>query len=173
MSFLKANMVEVELGAGSISRSFVGCLLGEGDDSADKIGVRIMSDGEPVDMTGASCVGYFIRSDGVTLVINGGTENGSAYVILPAAAYAKEGNFTLAIKVSGSGFSDTLRIVDGTVVNTTSGAVSDPSAVIPSLEDLLAVISQAEEAAEEIGAYSIAATLITGTRYKITVTTST
>ena len=105
-------------------------------------------------------------------MINGSASGNEAYVELPAAAYAAEGTFTLAIKVTGTGFAETMRIVDGTVVSTSTGAISDPATVIPSLSNLTAIIGRAETAAAAIGNLSVAATQISGTRYKIAVTKS-
>lgn len=170
MAHYREDILDIELESGSVARSFNNKMIASGDVSGNRYGVRILRGGEPVSMSGAACVGYFIRSDGITLVINGAVADGIAYVELPAAAYAVSGNFTLAVKVSGTGFTETMRIVDGTVVLTTTGAISDPSSEVPSLADLMAVIGRAETAADEIDAISVTATQISGTRYKIAVT---
>lgn len=165
----KKNIADIDLNQGTILRSFQNRIIGEGDDSADVFGVRIFEDGAAVSLAGAVCFGYFIRPDGITLVLSGSVSGNTAEVSLPSAAYAKEGNFTLAIKVSGSGYADTMRIVDGTVVNTSTGEIADPAQSVPSLQELLAVISDAEDAADAIEALSVSATQIEGTRYKISV----
>ena len=165
----KYSIVDIDINSGSLHRSFANQMIGGGDEAGNRYGLRLMNNGEPVSMSGASCIGYFIRSDGETLVINGTVSNGVAYVELPAAAYAKEGQFSLAIKVTGTGFANTMRIVDGTVVKTTTDNMYDPASEIPSLESLMAVIERAEAAAETIDDLSITATQITGTRYKIAV----
>lgn len=170
MDQCREDVVNIELESGTLFRTFSNKAIGGGDDSGNRYGVKLLRNGEPVSMAGAACIGYFIRADGITLVINGTINNGIAYVELPAAAYAVGGNFTLAIKITGTGFAETMRIVDGTVVLTTTGAISDPASEIPSLADLLAVIGRAETAAEEIADLSITATQISGTRYKIAVT---
>jgi len=170
MAQYREDIVNVELESGSLFRSFNNQMIGSGDSSGNRYGMKLVRNGEPVSMSGAACVGYFIRSDGITLVINGVVSDGIAYVELPAAAYAVSGNFTLAIKVTGTGFAETMRIVDGTVVLTTTGAIADPASEIPSLADLMAVIGRAETAAETINDFSITATQISGTRYKIAVT---
>ena len=170
MAYYREDIGDIELESGSVFRSFNNKMIASGDVSGNRYGVRLLKGGEPVSMTGAACVGYFIRADGITLVINGAVSGGVAYVELPAAAYAVGGNFTLAVKVSGTGFAETMRIVDGTVVLTTTGAISDPSSEVPSLADLMAVISRAETAAAAIDNISVASTQISGTRYKIAVT---
>ena len=170
MAQYREDIADIELESGTLFRSFSNKAIGSGDAAGNRYGVKLLRNGEPVSMSGAACVGYFIRADGITLVINGEVDNGIAYVELPAAAYAVGGNFTLAIKVSGTGFAETMRIVDGTVVMTTTGAISDPASEIPSLAELNAVIADAEAAAAAIGNLSVTATQISGTRYKIAVT---
>lgn len=166
----RTDLVDVELKSGSVFRSFLNRNIGEGDVYGNRYGVRIFDNGEPADMTGAACVGYFIRPDGVTLVIAGETSDSMASVLLPPACYAVEGSFTLAIKVAGTGFSGTMRIIDGTVCNVTTGQINDPSSEIPDLTDYEAKVTRAEAAATAIGKISIADTQISGARYKISVT---
>ena len=172
MAIFKEDILDIEIQSGTIHRSFMNRMIGGGDEAGNRYGVRITNNGEEVSLSGSACVGYFIRADGSTLVINGTISNGVAYIELPAAAYAVEGQFSLAIKISGTGYADTMRIVDGTVVKTTTGNMLDPSSEVPSLESLMAVIGRAETAAETIGGLTLAATQITGTRYKIAVTKS-
>ena len=173
MAVYREDIVDIELQGGNVFRSFLNHALGAADNAGNRFGFRLKNNGEPVSLTGAACIGYFIRPDGTTLVINGATSNGVAYVTLPEAAYSYEGNFSLAIKLGGTGFAGTMRIVDGTIVRTSTGAISDPSSEVPSLEDLMEVIGRAEAAAADINALSITATQITGTRYKIAVAITT
>lgn len=169
----RTDLVDVELKSGSVFRSFLNRNIGEGDVYGNRYGVRILNGGEPVDMTGAACVGYFIRADGVTLVIAGETGDSMASVLLPPACYAVEGSFTLAIKVSGTGFSGTMRIIDGTVCNVTTGQINDPSSEIPDPADYEAKVARAEAAATAMNNLQITATQISGTRYKLAVTRQT
>ena len=170
MAIYREDIEDIELESGTVFRSFANKAIGGGDYAGNRYGVRLLNNGEPVSMIGAACTGYFIRADGITLVINGSISNGIAFVELPAAAYSVGGNFTLAVKVAATGIAETMRIVDGTVVLTTTGTVNDPSSEVPSLEQLNAVIADAEAAADAIGNLSVAATQISGTRYKIAVT---
>ena len=163
------DILDINIRKGSLHRSFINKVLGSGDGGGNKFGVRLKDGSEVVSLSGAACVGYFIRPDGITLVINGSVENNTASVTLPSAAYAKEGQFALAIKVTGSNFVETTRIVDGTIIGTTTGDISDPSDELPSLEELLAVIAQAEDAADTIYGLQVSAVQISGTRYKMSV----
>lgn len=167
----KSDFVKVNLDGGKIHRSFLFKPIGEGDNAADRFGVEVFRNGNPEELSGTACAGFFIRPDGITLIINGVVSGNTAFVELPQAAYAISGNFTLSIKLSGSGFSDTVRIVDGTVVQTTTGSISDPSQTIPDYSTFEELVERAEEAAEEIAEVQIGSTQITGTRYRISVTT--
>ena len=170
MAIRKDHILDIDLNNGSVYRSFLNHSIGGGDNSGDVFGVRVFKNRNPQSLSGGACVGFFIRADDTTLVINGTVSENVAYVVLPEAAYVKEGQFTLTIKISGTGFADSMRIVDGTVIRTSTNALVDPGSVVPSLADLMAVIERAEDAADEINGITIAATQITGTRYKLSVT---
>lgn len=170
MAVTKSDIVDVELTDGVIHKSFVSRLLGEGDNNADEFGVRLLENGELINTAGVACVGYFVRSDDITLVLTGEVSDGIAKVKLPAAAYAKSGEYTLTIKVSGTGYASTVRMICGSIIDVTTGTVSDPGSVIPSLAELEELVEQAEEYADDINGLSVTATQITGTRYSIAVT---
>lgn len=167
---VKESIVSVDLADAGLHRSFLNRSIGEGDNNADRFGVCVFDHGEAVQLTNSSCMGYFIRPDGITLAIVGSVSGNEAYVDLPEAAYAKEGAYSLAIKITGDGFSASMRVVDGSVIVTTTGTIDDPGSVVPDLSELLAVIGQAEDAAEAIAGYSVTASQIEGTRYGITFT---
>lgn len=141
MAIYKENIIDVELTAGTIHRSFAIIFIGEGDDLADVFGVRVFRNGAAVDLTGVTVAGYFIRADGETVPISSGSVSGNvASVTLEESCYAIEGQFSLSIKLSSGDVTGTVRIVDGVVVNTTTSTVVDPGTIIPSIEDLIATI---------------------------------
>lgn len=145
MAIYHEDIVDIELESGTIHRSFMNHAIGTGDDDANRFGIRAFRNGV-AETLGGTCAGYFIRADGGTVVIADGVVIGNmAYVTLPEACYAVEGNFTLAIKVSGSGVTGTMRIVDGVVSRTSTSATVDPGTLIPSIEDLLDAIEAAVE----------------------------
>ena len=111
----------------------------------------------------------FIRPDGVTLVLTGTVSENEAYIDLPAAAYSVPGSFTLSIKISGSGFNSTVRVVDGTIIDTTTGEIVDNSVIID-ISEWETMIEESAAAVEDIAAISVSSAQITGTRYKIIVT---
>ena len=149
MAVYREDIEKIDLTGAGIIRGFKNIIVGEGDIAANRFGVAVYRDGEAVSLSGVSCVGYLIRPNGDTVVINGGTVSGNtAYVTLPQACYAYEGHFTLAIKLVGGGVTGTMRIIDGSIVNTTTSTVIDPGSVVPDLTALLAQINRMEEATE-------------------------
>lgn len=171
MAIYKEDIVDIELETGTVFRSFMNKAIGEGDANVNRFGFRCLRNGVPVSLTGTAVVGHFMRADGNTVQLSGTVDEETAYVTLSQSCYAVEGQFTLTIKLSGGGVTGTIRMVDGTVVNTTNGAVIDPGEVIPDLADYLAVVEDAEEAAETVFGISVTTELISGTDYKIIVTT--
>ena len=114
------NLVDVELNRGEIHREWISHGIGAEDAKANGFGVRVFRDGQPVSLSGASVVGYFKNAAGETITINSGNSvsGNTAYVVLPASCYAIPGIFCLAIKIIGGGVTSTMRIVDGTVMDT-------------------------------------------------------
>ena len=153
------DIISMDLNRGSVHRSFLNHAISSNDIFGNRFGMRLFKGGEEVDVSMASCIGYFIRADGETVVINGGlaqTDNALS-VWLPQSCYAVEGNFTLTLKVSKTEQNGTittaLRIIDGTVINTTTGTLIDPGTVVPALTVAAIVekISECEAAAQQAG----------------------
>lgn len=143
MAIYKEDIVDVELTNGVIHRSMLCRTIGEGDAMANRFGVRVKRNREAVDLTGITCTGYFIRSTGDTVIITGAATGNTAYVTLPQACYAYEGQFALAIKLQGNGVTGTIRIVDGVVSNTQTGSAVDPGTIIPTIDALIEAIEDA------------------------------
>ena len=181
MAIYKNDIADIDLNTGTIHRTFANHMIGESDADANRYGIRLWRGGEPVDIGGATCMGYFIRhGHGDTVTINGGAFSGQeAYVELPDSCYAYEGGFTLVIKLVGgsvnenmrSSVTGTMRIVDGIVVDSMIGSPVDPGGVVPNLDELLAVIGRAEAAAGTIADLAIYAEQVEGDNYRIVVNT--
>lgn len=171
MGLIHTDIADIELNSGTIHRTFAQRIIGEGDEKANRYGIRLWRDGEPESAGGSTCMGYFIRhANGDTVTINGGLFNGQeAYVDLPESCYAYEGGFSLVIKLVGGANTGTMRIVDGMVVDSMIGLPVDPGSVIPDISDLLAVIERAEDAAEVIAGISVYAQKVEGDNYAIVV----
>lgn len=162
------DIVDIDLSTGTVHRSFVNHVICEGDARHNRYGARLYRNGTELDLTDAQVTGYFIRPDGSTVVIDGGTLDGGnlALVRLPQSCYAYTGNFTLAIKIHKNQLTGTVRIVDGTVVDTTTGTVVDPGRTIPDIDALLAAMAAAEAAGVSYtGANGVQ---LTGNKFELT-----
>lgn len=167
------NIVDVDMGSGWVHRSFVNRVLCEGDEMANRFGARMFRNGEPVNADGASCFGYFIRSDRTTVVIDGGTFSGNTvYVTLPESCYAVDGCFSLVIKLVGDNYTTALVVIDGTVIDSVIGGIIDPGSTVPDLDELMAVIERAEDAADRIADMSIYAEYMAEETYAVVVSTT-
>lgn len=89
-------------------------LLASGDESANAFGVNVYSNGESVNLSGCTVVGYFTRhEDGHVEKLFGSTSRNRAVVALNANCYEKAGYCTLTIKIkNASGFRVTVRAVN-------------------------------------------------------------
>ena len=150
MAIYKEDIVDIELESGTIHRSWLMRAIGLGDAKGNRFGVRLLRNGEPVNVGSATVTGLFMAPNGTNYVINESQVSGSTWidgnvagVILPSGCYAVEGQFCLAIKLSQSGVVTTMRIIDGMVSNTgTTGAVV-PSSNIPTGDQIIAAYQQA------------------------------
>ena len=84
------------------------------DESANKIGVRVTENGEPVTLSG-TVKAYVIKQDGTTLDITGTASENEAYVILPATAYTVVGEIGVFIRIETEDQTVTLGGVEGYV----------------------------------------------------------
>ena len=139
MAIYKEDIVTINLEAGSIYRSFKKHTIGTADSAADRFGIRVKRGDDDVDLTGCSCYGYFRDPQGnnIALTSQGTIDGNVAYVTLPQACYNYEGQFTLAIKLIGSGVTGTMRIVDGVIDNTNTGSAVAPTGAVPTYSEIL------------------------------------
>lgn len=171
MAIYREDIIDIDLGKGSLDRTFMCKVLGEADLLGDKFGIRVLRDGQPVNLDGVSVTGQFIRADGYTVELAGepfaGKSGSICWVILSYDCYIVPGVFKLIIKLTHSGVTTTARIVDGTVTETVIGEIVDPGGVIPDLANWTALVERAEAAAATIESFDISVAQITGTRYRI------
>lgn len=146
--FIRYDVREVDLNK-PLWRTQTGVLLAMGDDGANRFGAILHRDGVPVDFAGkaVAVTGYFMRPDGETLVCKGAQNGSMVYVDLPAACYTQSGTFSLAVKVSSTDVTETVRVIDGVIRLTQTDTIVDPGEVVPSLDDLLAHIAEMEAVA--------------------------
>lgn len=132
-----------------LKRENIGVLLASGDNNANRFEAILMRNGEAVDITGATVTGYFIRPDGASVLCPGEAVGNNAAVGLPASCYTTAGRFSLAIKVSSTEITQTVRVLDGTIRLTQTDVVVDPDEKICSLSELLAMIDELESTTQE------------------------
>ena len=121
-------------------------LMLTGDNLAHTWRVRVFDGGEAVALTGATVTGYFVRTDGNTVAIQGSVEGSTAIVTLAQACYAFEGDLKGVMRLTLGGKTVTLSVLTLMVRKVLTDAIIDPGNVIPSLEDLLAQIKAMETA---------------------------
>lgn len=141
----RSDIIKIDLSK-QLLRTNAGEILAMGDDCANRFGADLVRNGLPVNVDGCMVIGYFIRPDGYTCVIEGVAEGSQAYVDLPEACYTSEGVFSLAIKLKNDEMNCTLRIIDGYLRRTETGTYIDPGTVVPDLADLLLQIEAMEDA---------------------------
>ena len=95
------------------------------EELAHKFIIRQIVDGVAVPFSG-SVHGRFVRSDGMTVIINSGTTsgvdaNGRAFVSLPRRCYTEPGRFTFSIFVITGNISTCVYCATGTVFLADSG----------------------------------------------------
>lgn len=145
MAIFKTDYVDIDLGRVQIHRSFLNHSIGTQDQQADHFGIRVLRDGEAVDLTGITVQGVFMPPTGSPIAITGddytSVEGNTAEVILPQACYNIEGIFTLAIKLVDvtNTITGTMRIVDGVVDNTHASGTVAPTGSVPTYQEILAV----------------------------------
>lgn len=106
------------------------------DNQANRIGVIVTDNGQPVQLTGGT-VGYVIRPDEATVIVNGSISNNRAWIDLPASAYVAKGPISIVIKNGNT----TIGACHGYMKRSTTDHIIDPGREIPSLSELLAEIA--------------------------------
>ena len=85
------------------------------DAMANRIGVKVYSDGEAVTLSGTVSANV-IRQDGETITVSGSRSGNTAYVDLSSACYAVPGHLEIYLKLTDSGTVTTLGACEGTVM---------------------------------------------------------
>lgn len=153
MAIYRNDMIDVELETGTVFRSFLNHAIGKGDNLGNRYGMRLLRNGAPVTLTDATCTGIFISPHGEHILISGqdytGVSGNEAWVQLPQACYNYEGQFVLSIKVTDPNVTETMRIIDGTVVNTGVDNAVAPVGSVPTYQEILNVYERLNQIAGE------------------------
>ena len=113
--------------------------LFSGDNQGNLVGVTVTDSGEPATLSG-EVRGYFIRSDGNTVIMSGTIDGNKVTVVLPSACYTVVGQFSLVIKVSQVA----VGACTGYVYQSNTDSTVDPEHVIPDIDQLLTRVEALE-----------------------------
>ena len=138
------NLYTIELNAGSAPVVSLGAVY-EGDNKGNLCGAVVLQGGAPVAL-GGQCAGTAILADGSTVPLTGTIDGNQAYVELDSECYAVEGPISVFVKWVNGTLETTLIAFVGTVKQTETGSVIQPSDPIPDLPQLLASIEEMQEA---------------------------
>ena len=109
------------------------------DKNAHTFRVKITRSGEPVDLTGATVTGYFMRyKDRVSIPLTGTVEGSEAVLTLKDGCYSMRTMFCVTLCVALGGAKHAVFAGEGQMVLNRSDAIADPENVIPSIEDIIA-----------------------------------
>lgn len=121
-------------------------LMLTGDNLAHTWRVKIYDKGLPAELSGAAVTGYFVRTDGQTVVVAGTIQGNTAQVIFAQECYALPGDIKGVLRLSHAGMVMTLSMLIFRVRRELTDVIIDPGEAIPSLDDLLAQIATMEAA---------------------------
>lgn len=106
----------VDLQKGSLPHR-LGRLFATGETKGHEFQISVYDGGTPVDLTGATVLGYFTRSDGSSKEVEGGTVSGNTCTIsLSAACYTRSGYFEFDIRLTKDGITHTIYYATGYMV---------------------------------------------------------
>ncbi len=119
-----------------------------GDRAAHTLSLSVLDGEDAFPLTDYTLRGYFLRSDGETVLLTGSTASNTAALTLTESCYAVPGVFTLVVKAAAAQEVRTLLAVNGNILCSATDSVIDPENVIPSLSELLAQIDRMEQASD-------------------------
>lgn len=113
------------------------------DANAHTFAVAVARGGQPADLSGARCEGWYIRADGATIPLDGEISGITASVTLAPACYEVAGRFDLAVKlIMGDQIHAILRAQGSVTVSRTDALIPGGDAA-QSFDQLLAEVKSA------------------------------
>ncbi len=146
-SWIINQTVDLSQGIDSI-KVWPKALLVTGDENAHTWRVEIKDKGQPASVSGG-VMGYFVRSDGDTVIANGTLEGNVAKVTLPKECYAYEGDLQALMRLSSGSENVSLSALLFRVRSIVTDAVVDPGEVVPSLDELFAQLAAIHQATKD------------------------
>lgn len=139
----------VDLQSGLIEQPQRSVLM-RGDKNANRIVVELTDGAKAADLTGLSASGKFSRPpEGNEVLLAGEISGNVVSVTLTDECYAYDGRYELSVLLSSATAYRTILLISGYVSRTGSGEYIDGSAVIPNINDLLEIASDARKAVED------------------------
>lgn len=137
-----------------------GVLAEVGDSQSHRWSVTVLKSYQPVALTGATVTGYFTRADGEMVFVPGTVNGNVCTVVTDPACMLIPGELICVMQISLNGITLTLDAFKIDVRGDFTDEIVDPQHVIPSLQELLAMLDEmaaateaAEEAAESVVIY--------------------
>ena len=127
-----------------------GLPLGEYDEGADTFTVNVTKAGAAADLSSCGCEAYFVRPDGATVTLAGSISSSAAQVTLSAACYLHPGEYSLAIKLTGTNNAVTLCLIYGYIARTRTGAAADEDSLLPGVAELMDALEALEARVEAL-----------------------
>ena len=147
--FVKILPYSVDLDQ-TIEKTPLPTLFATEDSLAHCFELTIHRSGEAVDLTGAEVTGYFIRhSDRETVRIKGDIKDSTAVLTLEEACYLLAGKFTLTIKIKLGEVRMAVFFGEGGMTRSRTDVIVDKDRKVIGVEELLALIDEIEQAAED------------------------
>ena len=138
-----------------IRKTFLNTIFATNDHAAHQFDVQLYRDGSPIALPfGTTVKGYFIRhSDSATVLLDGTVSDNTVSIKLDKACYNKPGQFSLIIKALLEGAISTVFYGEGSIQVSSTDIIVDNENIIPSLDELLALIDETEAAKDGANAW--------------------
>lgn len=154
------RVFDVDLNA-PVEPRMCGGLLFTGDNESLTVRARVRRGAASEVVTG-SVVAHAIRADGSTVVVDGEASGNEASASLPASSLACEGPLGVMLRViEGEEKTTILKAVWDVTAGTTE-TIIDPGHVVPDVDDVIAMMDQAEDAIDAANAAAAAADAAVG-----------
>lgn len=110
--------------------------------SAHTIEVEVYKGTQEVSLTGYVARGYFVRSDGNAVVVNGSINGNTVEVTMAQACYAYQGILRCVVAVTKANENITLCQLFCTVRKSIPSQVVDPGSIVPDVDTLISQIQR-------------------------------
>lgn len=129
----KTTRVDIRQGAAHL---MLRAPLATMDNMAHVFEAQVYDGDAAADLSGAKCEAYFIRADGVTVMLDGTVSGSTASVTLGANCYAVPGRFELAVKLTQGDTVHTILRAEGSVTTSRTDAMTGAGSGVHSFDQL-------------------------------------